>query len=65
MPPYVSLLNFTDQGIRTVRDTLPRGPLKCAEAWGEYEPSLTGPSVPTTWSSSSRRPMSRVPPPSY
>jgi len=40
MPTYVSLLNFTDQGIRTVRDTLPRGPLKCAEAWGEYEPSL-------------------------
>jgi uncharacterized protein with GYD domain len=37
MPTYVSLLNFTDQGIRTVRDTLPRGPLKCAEAWGEYD----------------------------
>jgi uncharacterized protein with GYD domain len=24
MPTYVSLLNFTDQGIRTVRDTLDR-----------------------------------------
>jgi uncharacterized protein with GYD domain len=24
MPTYVSLLNFTDQGIRTVRDTLER-----------------------------------------
>jgi uncharacterized protein with GYD domain len=25
MPTYVSLLNFTDQGIRNVRDTLERG----------------------------------------
>ena len=24
MPTYISLLNFTDQGIRTVRDTLDR-----------------------------------------
>ena len=25
MPTYVSLLSFTDQGIRTIRDTLDRG----------------------------------------
>jgi uncharacterized protein with GYD domain len=25
MPTYVSLLNFTDQGIRTIRDTTQRG----------------------------------------
>ena len=25
MPTYVSLLNFTDQGIRTVKETIQRG----------------------------------------
>ena len=35
MPTYVSLLNFTDQGIRNVRDTLDRAQ-RAAEAAENY-----------------------------
>jgi uncharacterized protein with GYD domain len=37
MPTYVALLNFTDQGIRTVRDTLDRAERAAELAEQQYE----------------------------
>ncbi len=39
MPTYVSLINWTDQGIRTVRDTLERAD-RTQELGGKYGVSL-------------------------
>ena len=39
MPTYVSLINWTDQGIRTVRDTLDRAD-RTQELGGKYGVSL-------------------------
>ncbi len=52
MPTYVSLLNFTDQGIRTVRDTLERmeSAAGVAESTEQGWYRTTGPLAPTTLS---------------
>jgi uncharacterized protein with GYD domain len=41
MPTYVSLLNFTDQGIRTIRDTTQRGE-RAAQTAQKYGISFKG-----------------------
>jgi|SRR5215203_3586964 len=40
MPTYVSLLNFTDQGIRTVRETLERAQRSAELAQKKYAANL-------------------------
>jgi uncharacterized protein with GYD domain len=45
MPTYISLLNFTDEGIRTVRETIERADraAELAQRHGEASSGSTGP----------------------
>src|SRR4028119_218979 len=67
MPTYISLLNFIDQGITTVKDTTQRseGAAELAqEKYGCRACRPTGPWVPTTSPTSSKPPTTRTQPPS-
>jgi uncharacterized protein with GYD domain len=66
MPTYVSLINFTDQGIRNVKDTLDRSEraAKAAEKYGARFEQIYWTVGPTTSLLFSKRPMMSPPPPS-
>ena len=51
MGTYISLLRFTDQGIRTVKDTTKRAEAVAegAKKFGASVPNSTGPWVATIW----------------
>jgi hypothetical protein len=61
MAAYLSLINFTDQGIRNVRDTVnrARAAQQALEAAGGRLSVSGGHWAAMTWSLSSKRPMRR------
>ena len=64
MPTYVSLINWTDQGVRNAKQTVNRPvPRSSPRSTGEASSGSTGPSEPTISSRSSKLPTTRALPP--
>ena len=67
MPTYIALVNWTDQGIRTVSAAVERADKRVQRSRGSIGRgswSITGLVVPTTSLPPSKRQMKKVPPPS-
>ncbi len=66
MPTYIALHNFTDQGRRTITETIQRadGAAELAKQYGASLQTYWTAGPPTTSSTSSKPPTRRVQPPS-